>query len=145
MQVQHFTLTPKQSVVSTYLSTLRVFDPAVQDTVNDDWDHPGEYTVSSPGAALEVELYHGRFNADEDLDDWGFQGPTLNCLTLAHDTEQMLLQGCDSASLELAKRIGLTVTNDTIAVAYEDDLLVVPKFRDGKPAYFGDHSATAKN
>lgn len=142
MNVQHYHLPPKRALVSTYLSVLRQYDQVMQAEVNENWDHPGAYTASSD-TALTVELYHGRFDPKADMPDWGFDGPIFNCLTLAHDTDRMLLQGCDSQSLELARRTGLSVNGDTITLEYAGDVVKVPNFRDGQPAYFGDHSATA--
>ena len=141
MTVQHIQLSPGHAAVSTYCSTLRHIGSQGRE-LNDDWTHPGSFTISSL-TPVTVSLYHGRTDPDADMDDWGFDGPKFNCLTLAHDPDRTLLQGCDVLSLELARRMGLSVTGDTITIEYQDDLLVVPRFRDGKPAYFGDHSMTA--
>lgn len=136
MPVQHFTLdSPNQSVRSTYLSHLSV------GTYDDLMDHPGSYTVRGT-SPLTFQVYHGRLDPDADMDDWGFEGPSFGCLNIVHDPDRILLQHCDAQSLELAKRLGLTTANDTIAMDYLDDMVVIPQYRDGQPAYFGDHSAT---
>ncbi len=143
MTVQHIQRSPGEAAISTYCSTLRRVDGKGRE-LNKDWTHPGSFTISSPTTPVVVHLYHGRLNPDADMDDWGFDGPEFNCLTIAHDPDRTLLQGCDAHSLQLASRMGLSVTGDTIAIEYLDDLLVVPAFRDcSTPAYFGDHSMTA--
>lgn len=135
MTVQHFTLSESQpNVHSTYLSTMTRGD-------DDVYSHPGSYTVSNNGLGLKFSLYHGRKDPDQDMADWGFEGPTFNCLTVAHDQDRILLQDADPQSLQLAKRLGLEVSNDTITLHYFADLVVVPRFTDDSPAYFGDHTA----
>jgi hypothetical protein len=135
MNVEHFTLGESLPYVhSTYLSTLNVGDGPI-------FDHPGSYTVSNDGKSIAFSLYHGRKAPDQDMDDWGFDGPTLHCLTVAHDQDRILLQDADAHSLELAKRLGLEVASDTITLHYFADLVTVPRFADDAPAYFGDHSA----
>lgn len=135
MNVEHFTLGESLHYVhSTYLSTLKTGGDAP-------WGHPGSYTVSNNGDSLAFRLFHGRKDPDQDMDDWGFDGPTLHCLTVAHDQDRILLQDADAHSLELAKRLGLEVTGDTITLHYFADLVTIPRFADDAPAYFGDHSA----
>lgn len=135
MNMQHFALsTDLPFVHSTYLSTLHLGDELLA-------DHPGSYTVSNDGKSITFHLFHGRLDPSQDMDDWGFDGPNLYCLTLAHDRDRILLQDADAHSLELAKRLGLEVTRDTITLHYADDLIVVPKFSGETPAFFGDHTA----
>lgn len=131
----HFTLrTHDDSVTSTYLQTLKVDGQLL--------DHPGQYTASCEKGTspLTFSLWHGRFDPAQDMDDWGFDGPSFNCLTVAHDPERILLQDADLVSIALARRCGLKTHGDTIELAYETDLVVMPDFRDGLPAYFGDHT-----
>lgn len=130
---------------STYCSTLR-HEPAC-DAASTVWldkipAFSFNYTVQCADARIVVDLYHGRFDTSLDMTDWGFTGPVFECGNVAHSPENMLLQECDAVSLQLARRIGLAVHHDTITVAYFDGLLVVPRFKDDAPAYFGDFSLT---
>lgn len=136
MTVQHYHLDEATlpCVHSTYLSTLKMGDDSGIH------DHPGSYTVTS-STPISFLVFHGRFDPKAHMDDWGFDGPTFNCLSVAHDPDRILLQNADATSLELAKRLGLEVTGDTITLMYHEDLVVIPRFRDAGPAYFGDHSA----
>lgn len=139
MNVQHLTLSETLPVVrSTYLSHLAYND---QNGEEDLHDHPGSYSVRANGALIEFKAYHGRMDPDQDMDDWGFDGPTFQCSDLVHDPDRVLLQHCDSQSVTLAKRLGLTTHTDTVVIDYHEDMLVIPAFRDGQPAYFGDHQA----
>lgn len=128
--VIHYTLKPTEQLHSTYLSTL---------THNSDEgpiNHPGSF--SARGSNLKVRLFHGRDSIAEEMNGWGFDGPSFDCLSVVHDPDLVLLQSACAVSLELAKRAGLPVHDDTIVLAYTDDLLTVPLFQDQKPAYFGD-------
>ena len=140
MTVQHFHLTPENNMVtSTYLSTMGYAAPGESFDIHT--QHPGSYSVCANGP-LQFDLYHGRFDADEDMEDWGFEGPTFNCLSVAHDPDRVLIQGCDCHALTLAQRLGIQTEGDTQILHYHTDLLTVPNFRDGRPAYFGDHSVS---
>lgn len=135
MTVQHFNLSDTCPYVhSTYLGSIKTGDQTLG-------NHPGSYTISNDLKPMRFSLFHGRFDPAADMDDWGFEGPILEGLTLAHDTDRILLQNADSHSVELAKRMGLEVAQNTIILHYIDDLVVVPKFQGDRPAYFGDHSA----
>jgi hypothetical protein len=131
---------------STYCSTLR-HEPACDEADATIWldkrtDFTFNYTVQAPDERVLVDLYHGRLDTSQDMSDWGFTGPVFECGNVAHSPENMLLQECDAVSLQLARRIGLTVHHDTISMTYFDGLLVVPRFKDDAPAYFGDFSLT---
>ena len=132
--VIHYTIKSGQMLTSSYCSTL-IDHSNNAGPIN----HPGSFSARG-GASLKVELYHGRDNADVDMDDWGYPGPAFDCLSIAHDPDVVLLQGACAVSLELAKRMGLSIHQDTITLPYTDDLVTVPMFRDGQPAYFGDFS-----
>lgn len=132
--VIHYTIQPGQMLTSTYCSTL-----IDHHDESGPIDHPGSF--SARGTQLKIALYHGRDSDTEDMDDWGYQGPTFDCLSVAHDPDLVLLQSACAVSLELAKRMGLATNQDTITIHYGNDgVLAVPSFRDGKPAYFGDFS-----
>ena len=138
--VQHFTLSEALPTIrSTYLSHLAYNDGKAGD--EDLHDHPGSYSVRANGALIEFQAYHGRMDPAQDMDDWGFDGPTFLCSDLVHDPDRVLLQHCDPQSVALAQRLGLTTHGDTVVIDYHADMLVIPAFRDGQPAYFGDHQA----
>lgn len=135
--VIHFTLEPGQSMASTYCATLN------GPTDDGPGDHPGSFSARGVDYAstLTVCLYHGRDTEDEDMEDWGYDGPTFYCQSVAHDPDRVLLQSADAHSLVLAKRLGLDTHQDTITIAYgRDGVLAVPRFKDEKPAFFGDFS-----
>lgn len=137
MTVQHFTLTPDgiPGLYSTYCSTL------VRDADEGPIDHPGSFSARAEGQSVRVTLYHGRTDPDASMDDWGFDGPTFECLSVAHDPDRVLLQHASPDALALAQTLGLAVHHDTITVDYFDDMLYVPNFEE-KPSYFGDFSIT---
>ena len=136
--VKHYRLDPRDSLHSTYASTLKVevFDePAGVD------DHPGSFSARPARTedTLKVHLFHGRDTEDEDLNDWGYTGPEFECQSIAHDPDRLLLQQCDALSTAMAVRLGLAVHADTVTIEYgRDGVLKVPRFRDEKPAFFGD-------
>jgi len=132
--VIHYTIKPGQVLVSTYCSTLD--DRSKESGLI---DHPGSFSARGE-TSLKIGLYHGRDTAEEEMDDFGYLGPTFDYLSIAHDPDVVLLQGACAVSLELAKRMGLSIHQDTITLPYTDDLVTVPMFRDGQPAYFGDFS-----
>lgn len=132
--VIHYTLGPGQSIASTYCSTLCDLNDEI---IN----HPGSFSArpDTADSTLRVELYHGRDTEDEDMDDWGYDGPTFYCQSVVHDPNVLLLQNADPHSLTLAGRLGLATHQDTITITYgRDGVLAVPRFKDGKPAFFGD-------
>lgn len=136
MTVQHFTLSESLPYVhSTYLGTLNTGAGLME--------HPGHFTVSNSNLPLRFQLFHGRFDPEQDMDDWGFEGPTFIGQTIAHDPDRILIQDAEPTSLQLARRLGLDVVGDTITLLYLDDLVLVPKFKGDSPAYFGDHSAVS--
>lgn len=138
MNVQHFTLSETLPAVrSTYLSHLAYHDQDEDDL----HDHPGSFSVHANGNLIAFEAYHGRFDPDQRMDDWGFSGPTFHCSSVVHDPDRVLLQHCDPQSVTLAKRLGLQTHDDTVVIDYHDDMLKIPAFRDGQTAYFGDFSA----
>lgn len=101
-------------------------------------DHPGSYSARGNGP-LTFHLYHGRFDPDQTMEEWGFDGPHFDCLAVVHDRDRVLLQGCTAESLSLAEQVGLATAQDTIILDYHNDMILVPAFSEGEPAYFGDH------
>ncbi len=35
---------------------------------------------------MQIQLFHGRDNPNEEIDDWGFDGPTIGPLRFVHTT-----------------------------------------------------------
>lgn len=138
--VQLIELPPKSACFSTYKSSLHIDYEGREGS--GPGDHPGTCYIRPVDTTqrLSIELYHGRMDPDEDMKDWGFTGPSFTCIAVAHDPDRVLFDGCDPQSIALAQRLGLEVQGDTIVVDYHDDLLLVPQFRDGQAAYFGDLS-----
>lgn len=144
MTVTPIQLTPDwPMLVVTYCSTARLEPSDAHADAHWLDSEPGfsfDLVIQAPQARIKAALYHGRYDPNQEMDDWGFPGPTFECGNVAHTPELMLLQECDATSLELARRIGLAVQHDTITLPYHDDMLVVPRFKDEQPAYFGDFS-----
>lgn len=132
MNVQHYTLGAEIPYVHVaYFSTLNVGEGPE--------DFTGPFTVHGNNTPIKFSIFHGRKDPEEDMEDWGFDGPTFDCLSAAYDGERILLQDVSPQSLELASRMGLATQHDTITLLREDDLVVVPQFM-GEKAYFGDLS-----
>lgn len=144
MTVTPIQLTPDWPLlIVTYCATARLEPHAYEDEsrwLDDKPDFSSDFVVQAPQARIKAELFHGRFDPEQDMDDWGFPGPVFDCGNVAHTPSIMLLQECDATSLELARRIGLDVQHDTITLRYHNDMLLVPRFKDEQPAYFGDFS-----
>jgi hypothetical protein len=90
-------------------------------------------------AALEgsqMVIFHGRKTPDEDLDDWGFEGPTLDGILWIHFTYMATfnVRFKDLESFNHAKEVTGWPSWDelTLSMTFEGDLL---KTKDG---YFGD-------
>ncbi len=92
---------------------------------------------------LDMLLIHGRSYPDEELDDWGFNGPTLTGIEALHVTYQstFVLHFVDAAAAQAAH--ALTgwpyFDQDALELTFHDDmLLVVPIASDGPMAWYGD-------
>lgn len=132
MNVQHYTLGAEIPYVHVaYFSTLHLGEGPE--------DFTGPFTVHGNNTPIKFSIFHGRKDPEEDMEDWGFEGPTFDCLSVAYDGDRILLQDVSPQSLELASRMGLVTQHDTITLLREEDLVVVPQFM-GEKAYFGDLS-----
>ena len=132
MNVQHYTLGAEIPCVHVaYFSTLHLGEGPK--------DFTGPFTVHGNNTPIKFSIFHGRKDPEEDMEDWGFEGPTFDCLSVAYDGDRILLQDVSPQSLELASRMGLVTQHDTITLLREEDLVVVPHFM-GEKAYFGDLS-----
>lgn len=82
-----------------------------------------------------LHLFHGRNSPDEDLDDWGFNGPTIGPLRYVHTTYASHLK-FEFLEDEAAAKFGLDPEEGELRIV--DDMVVY----DGK--YFGDWSVSAE-
>lgn len=84
---------------------------------------------------MHLRLFHGRHTPDEQLSDWGFDGPTLGPLRYVHTTYAAVMH-VGFVSKAAAAACGITVDEEdpTLDLYIVDDLLV----HDGK--YYGDWS-----
>ena len=82
--------------------------------------------------SLYLELYHGRDNVDDDLDDWGFDGPVIGPLEHITFTYMHVIR-IFFANEKVAKSCGFPGKEGNW-LTFEDDLL---SFQ-GK--YYGDFS-----
>lgn len=73
-----------------------------------------------------LELFHGRHSPDENIDDWGFEGPVLGPFAYVHTT-----YACDIKTEEIGETkimpLNLPVVDDCVQYA---------------GAYYGDWSVT---
>lgn len=125
-------LTGRSWVHWTYASILWVAD--AEGSTRDLWypkdrakllgverDAPGDLVVTREGdLPFTVHLYHGRDTTTEDLEDWGYPGPTY-LATRLHITKE---------------RLTLTTAEGEIVLPVEADLVRTP---DGK--FYGDWEA----
>jgi hypothetical protein len=82
--------------------------------------------------SIYIQLFHGRHTADEELDDWGFDGPVLGPFPWFHVT-----YGDD-----------IKLGDDGICVAGKEIVLPVPDsegFIAFLGAYYGDISVTSED
>lgn len=88
------------------------------------------YPKPIPGK-LYVHLYHGRNNPEEQMDDWGFDGPKIGPLIFCHGTYAAHLKlEFEQGYEHHAKLFRLDPAFPEIP--YKEDML----FHDGK--YYGD-------
>lgn len=73
-------------------------------------------------APVYLHLYHGRVLADTQMDDWGFEGPTIGPLRYVHGT-----YACDlkfdftEDSGDAFKRFGFD--SQSVRLAYHEDMI----------------------
>jgi hypothetical protein len=89
---------------------------------------------------MKMLLLHGRYNPDQDMDEIGFQGPTLTDIKYIHATYQSLNIGFVS---EQAAQQAHTLTHwdlldkMVLQAAHADDMLKVIE-KNTAPSYYGD-------
>ena len=85
---------------------------------------------------MELNLFHGRKTPDEQLDDWGFNGPLIQGIQdISWTYGNLRLHFKDEASwIEARNQTGWEGMGDwSLDVAQEEDLIVT------KDGYFGDY------
>ncbi|BCJ91822.1 hypothetical protein IZ6_25570 [Terrihabitans soli] len=91
---------------------------------------------------MNLTLYHGRRNPSDDLHDWGFQGPVLQNVKSVHYTyiTHILVTFTDPLTAEIYRaKFGLEAwDSNVLKLPVHEDLVFLPRFEDGNPAYFGD-------
>lgn len=93
---------------------------------------------------MRLLLIHGRFDPDESLDDWGFNGPDIEGVEALHVTYQQtfVLQFADRASCQKAAILTGWREWDELALemTFHDDMLkTINVAADGPAMFFGDY------
>lgn len=92
---------------------------------------------------MNLKIFHGRDTVDEQMDDWGYEGPTLTAIQWWHTTyyNEQRMKFATFADAEAAKQLTgwKCVDNCTLQPIFEGDCLVV-RAGDGKTRYYGDWS-----
>jgi hypothetical protein len=84
---------------------------------------------------MQLHLFHGRTTPDESLQDWGFDGPTINEITSLTGTYGELYVHFENEQhlYKAQKQTGWDIFGDfALALRFQEDLL---QTADG---YFGD-------
>lgn len=94
--------------------------------------------------SLDLLLIHGRHDPDEQMEEWGFNGPTLQGIEALHVTYQQtfVLHFKDRASCQTAQALtGWPEWDDrALELQFHDDMLkVIPIASDGPVAFYGDY------
>jgi hypothetical protein len=91
---------------------------------------------------MNLKIFHGRWTPDEEMDDWGFDGPVLTNIQYGHITycEDMKVffktkEACEAAQA----RTGWRRDEENTLLAYIKDGMLCVEWQ-GRPAYFGDWS-----
>ncbi len=89
---------------------------------------------------FDLYIHHGRKSPDEELDNWGENGPRLrNCIGIHCTYLRTYAYFATQLDRDLAAlRTGWETWEETsLVMKYHDDLLVA-RFEDGTIGYFGD-------
>lgn len=97
---------------------------------------------------MELELIHGREDPDQDIDDWGFEGPVLSQVHSFRQEYKITttVRFMTSEAAEQAQRItGWSKWDETVLeVLYHDDMIVTNE-PGQPPRYYGDLGVTQQN
>lgn len=90
---------------------------------------------------FNLSLWHGRHDPDQDMEDWGFDGPVIEGIVAIHTTylsEIRItfkdLQHTRRAFIQTMWEEGLN--NDELLISITDDMIYVPR----RAAWYGDWS-----
>lgn len=89
-------------------------------------------------------LIHGRHDPDQDMDDWGFNGPNIEGVEALHvtygQTFVLHFQDAQSASKAQALTGWRMWDENALEMSFHDDMLkTVSYINDGPIAYYGDY------
>lgn len=95
-----------------------------------------------PCVPLKLHMFHGRHAPDEEMDDWGFDGPTLEGVEWFHVTYMVdfrvkfvSLEAMEAAMAKTGWEVGDELM---LYVKHQNDLLKTTE--NGKECYYGDWS-----
>lgn len=87
-----------------------------------------------------LRLYHGRHDPEEAMNDWGFEGPSINgieYITVTYLHTIRVVFASSEAADKARKLTGWQVWDtDTLGILFKDDMVHTKK--DGTDSYFGD-------
>jgi len=96
------TLTKGMAYTVTYMCHARLFDVEAGTDIHwADAKFPVLIHRQNPGM-VQLHMYHGRDRADENLDDWGFDGPCLTGALAVIEEKQLTMYHADGSSTVLA-------------------------------------------
>jgi len=89
---------------------------------------------------LRLTTMHGRLNPEQDMEDWGFNGPIIECIIASHSTYGHM--NLFFASIEAAQKAHeLTgwewFDDNALEMRFEGDMLLL-RPKDAPPAWYGD-------
>jgi hypothetical protein len=74
---------------------------------------------------IYVELYHGRDNADDEMEDWGFNGPVIGPLEHVHVTYHSHIRlGFVHEHDELRYRAAGVIGNEPFDLSWFEDMIM---------------------
>lgn len=127
-------LLPECSLSITYGSHLRMFHTD-HDSLFDGTQSGTTLARSVLGGDVYLHLYHGRDNKDQDMEDWGFDGPKIRAKLVVINTDDKLPEAVPENTLAVANCVQLFKADGTVEVVpFAEDML----FYGGK--YYGDFS-----
>lgn len=97
--------------------------------------------TDKPPTAMRILLIHGRYDVDQEMDDWGFRGPHIEGIVALHATylTTFAVWFLDKEAAEKARAMTgwKEWDENALEMRFNKDLLVA-KDIDGQTAYYGD-------
>ncbi len=87
---------------------------------------------------LYLKLFHGRDSPNQDMDDWGFEGPTIGPLSFVHTTYATDIKVC-FANEETERKF---FPNNTLSYPDSVTFPVVEACIEFNGKFYGDWSVT---